>query len=541
MGEWTIGAVLDAIADADPDRLMTVCGTRRSTFGESAERTRRLANYLAAHGLGAHRERADLANWECGQDRVALIMHNDLYPDMVIGSLKARTVPVNVNYNYAPREVAELLDYLRPRAVIYHRSLGLKFADVLPPASADVLISVDDDTSVPQLAGAISLKDALAQGDTDRDIVASPDDVMMVCTGGTTGRPKGVMWRQSDTYVVSMNGADHDSVDEIHAKLGFQGQPWFAVSPLMHAAGMWTAFAGLLNGLPIVLYDKTRFDPSGVLETAEREKVGMMTMVGDAYAAPLVEELRRGSYDLSSMYAIGTGGAATNPKHQRALLELLPQITLINGYGSSETGNVGFGRSQHGKQKDTFELREGALVLSEDYSRFLRPGEREVGFVARAGRIPLGYFDDEAATRKTFPVVQGQRVVISGDRGSLAPDGTLQLFGRDSLVVNTGGEKVFVEEVEEVLRAYAGVADALVVGRPSERWGEELVALVALQPGMEGAAVTSEQLHGQCTSHLARFKAPKEFIIVDQVRRLGNGKPDYRWAKSTAVQEASLT
>jgi acyl-CoA synthetase (AMP-forming)/AMP-acid ligase II len=540
MGEWTIGAVLDAIADADPDRLMTVCGTRRSTFGESAERTRRLANYLAAQGLGAHRERADLANWECGQDRVALIMHNDLYPDMVIGSLKARTVPVNVNYNYAPREVAELLDYLRPRAVIYHRSLGPRFADVLPPASADVLISVDDDTSVPQIAGAIGLEDALAQGGTDRDIAASPDDVMMVCTGGTTGRPKGVMWRQSDTYVVSMNGADHDSVDEIHAKLGFQGQPWFAVSPLMHAAGMWTAFAGLLNGLPIVLYDKTRFDPSAVLETAEREKVGMMTMVGDAYAAPLVEELRRGSYDLSSMYAIGTGGAATNPKHQRALLDLLPQITLINGYGSSETGNVGFGRSQQGDQKDTFELREGALVLSEDYGRFLQPGEPEVGFVARAGRIPLGYFDDEAATRKTFPVVHGQRVVISGDRGSLAPDGTLQLFGRDSLVVNTGGEKVFVEEVEEVLRAYAGVADALVVGRPSERWGEELVALVALQPGMEGAALTSEQLHGQCTSHLARFKAPKEFIIVDEVRRLGNGKPDYRWAKSTAVQEASL-
>ena len=542
MGEWTIGAVLDAIAETAPDRLMTVCGTRRSTFGESAERTRRLANYLAGQGLGAHRERDDLANWECGQDRVALIMHNDLYPDMVIGSLKARTVPVNVNYNYAPREVAELLEYLRPRAVIYHRSFGPKLADVLPPASADVLISVDDDDSVPLLPGAISLEDALAQGDTDRDIAPSPDDVMMVCTGGTTGRPKGVMWRQSDTYVVSMNGADHESVDEIHAKVqNGPGQAWFAVSPLMHAAGMWTAFAALLNGLPVVLYDRTKFDPRAVLETAQREKVGMMTMVGDAYAAPLVEELRSGSYDLSSMFAIGTGGAATNPKHQRALLELLPQITLINGYGSSETGNVGFGRSQRGSEKDTFELREGALVLSEDYGRFLQPGEQEVGFVARAGRIPLGYFDDEAATRKTFPVVEGQRVVISGDRGSLAPDGTLQLFGRDSLVVNTGGEKVFVEEVEEVLRAYPGVADALVVGRPSERWGEELVALVALQPGMEGTVAASDSLHAQCTSHLARFKAPKEFIFVDQVRRLGNGKPDYRWAKSTAVQEASLT
>jgi fatty-acyl-CoA synthase len=247
--------------------------------------------------------------------------------------------------------------------------------------------------------------------------------------------------------------------------------------------------------------------------------------------------LRTGSYDLSPMFAIGTGGAATNPKHQRALLELLPQITLINGYGSSETGNVGFGRSQKGDEKDTFVLREGALVLSEDYTRFLAPGEDEVGFVARAGRIPLGYFDDEAATRKTFPVVDGQRVVISGDRGSLADDGTLRLFGRDSLVVNTGGEKVFVEEVEEVLRAYAGVADALVVGRPSERWGQEVVALVALKPGEE---VSSDQLHAQCTSQLARFKAPKEFIFVDQIRRLGNGKPDYRWAKSTATQEAKV-
>lgn len=538
MPEWTIGAVLDAVAQAVPDRLMTVCRERRSTFGESAERTRRLANYLAAQGFGAHRERAELNNWECGQDRVALIMHNDLYPDMMIGCLKARTVPVNVNYNYTPREVAELLDYLRPRAVIYHRSFGPKFADVLPPATADLMIAVDDDGSTPPLPGATRLEDVLAQGDTDQHISPSPDDVMMVCTGGTTGRPKGVMWRQSDTYVVSMNGSDHHSVADIHARLGPGGPPWFAVSPLMHAAGMWTAFAALLNGLPVILYDKTRFDPRAVLETAQREKVGLMTMVGDAYAGPLVEELRSGSYDLSSLFAIGTGGAATNPKHQRALLDLLPHITLINGYGSSETGNVGFGRSQRNAEKETFELREGALVLSEDHRRFLRPGEDEVGFVARGGRIPLGYFDDAAATCATFPVVDGQRVVISGDRGSLAPDGTLRLFGRDSLAVNTGGEKVFVEEVEEVLRAHPAVADALVVGRPSERWGQEVVALVALHRDAEAA---HDPLYAHCTSLLARFKAPKEFIFVDAVRRLGNGKPDYRWAKDAAVQQESLT
>jgi 3-oxocholest-4-en-26-oate---CoA ligase len=517
-----------------------VCGDRRSTFAETADRTRRLANFLAARGLGAHRERASLQNWECGQDRVALVMHNDLYPDMVVGCLKARAVPVNVNYNYTPREVSELLDYVRPRAVIYHKSLGAKFADVFPPDSADLLLSVEDGSAAPELPGAVSLDDALAQGDSDHRETASPDDLLMICTGGTTGRPKGVLWRQSDIYVSSMLGADHASAQEIYDKVRAPASPpWFAVSPLMHAAGMWTAFAAIMAGTTVVLYDTSKkLDPRSVWETAERERVGMMTMVGDAYAAPLVDELHRGQYDLSSLNAIGTGGAATNRKYQRALLEMLPRITLINGYGSSETGNMGFGNSHGDTRTDTFTLREGGLVLSQDYSRFLRPGEREIGWAAREGRIPLGYLNDPDATRKTFPQVDGKRVVISGDRASLEEDGTLRLYGRDSLVVNTGGEKVFVEEVEEVLRAHPAVADALVVGRPSERWGEELVALIELR---DGAGAVPELLHTHCTSQLARFKAPKELIFVEHVHRLGNGKADYRWAKTQATEKAPMS
>ena len=540
MSEWTIGAVLDEIADVIGDRTMTVCGDRRSTFAESADRTRRLANFLASKGFGAHRERAELQNWECGQDRVALVMHNDLYPDVVIGCLKARTVPVNINYYYTPREVGELLDYVQPRAVIYHRALGAQFADVLAREGADLLIAVDDGSEAPHLPGAVSLEDALTQGDTDQRVVGSPDDLLMICTGGTTGRPKGVLWRQSDIYVSSMVGADHACAEEIHDKVrGAAGAPWFAVSPLMHAAGMWTAFSAIMAGTPVVMYDTgKKLDPRTVLETAQREKVGLMTMVGDAYAAPLVTELRRGSYDLSSLYAIGTGGAATNPKYQRALVELIPQVTVINGYGSSETGNMGFGHSRRDTQTDTFTLREGGLVLSEDYTRFLRPGEAEVGWVAREGRIPLGYFNDPDATRKTFPEIDGKRVVISGDRAALEPDGTLRLFGRDSLVVNTGGEKVFVEEVEEVLRAHPAIADALVVGRPSERWGEELVALVELRAD---AAATADELHTLCTTQLARFKAPKEFLFVEHVQRLGNGKADYRWAKRHATAKAPMS
>jgi 3-oxocholest-4-en-26-oate---CoA ligase len=539
MPEWTIGDVVDAIADVIPDRTMTVCGDRRTTYGEMAARTRRFANFLADRGFGAHRERATLNNWECGQDRVALVMYNDRYPEMVIGCLKARTVPVNVNHHYTPRELHELLDYVKPRAVVYHRSLGTKFADVLSTERAELLIAVDDGSDALPLPGSVMLDDAVAQGDPEVRIVGSPDDLLMYCTGGTTGRPKGVLWRQSDSYVSSMVGADHESVAEIHDKVRADGPPWFAVSPLMHAAGLWTVFSGALAGLSVVVYDdRTRFNPPVVWQTAEREKVGMMTMVGDAYAAPLIEELHRSSYDLSSMHAIGTGGAATNPKNQNALLDLLPQLTIINGYGSSETGNMGFGRSQRGEHRDTFDLRTGGAVVSEDLTRFVEPGEDVLGWVVRSGRIPLGYFDDADATRKTFPEIGGERVVVSGDRASLEADGTLRLFGRDSLVVNTGGEKVFVEEVEAVLRAHPAVADALVVGTESERWGQEVVAIVELHPGQ---ATPPDALAALCVAELARFKAPKEFVYVERVRRLGNGKADYRWAKETAARLAAVS
>ncbi|WP_197378736.1 acyl-CoA synthetase [Mycolicibacterium mengxianglii] len=538
MTEWTLGAVFDEIAGQVPDRLMTVCGQRRSTFGETAERTRRLANFLSRSGFGARRERASLRNWECGQDRVALIMHNDLYPDMVLACLKARVVPVNVNYNYTPREVAGLLAYLRPRGVIYHRGLGAKFADILP-AGADLLLSVDDGSSVGEIRGAVTLDEAVAAGETDAGVEASPDDLIIVCTGGTTGRPKGVLWRQADMYVSSMNGADHQDAGEIHDRVRNLGPPWFAVSPLMHAAGMWTTFSAVLNGQTVVLHDTSKkFDPRAVLETAQREQVGLMTMVGDAYAGPIAAELGQRPYDLSSLFAIGTGGAGTNLKNQQALLEHLPDITLINGYGSSETGNMGFGHNHRGSHTDTFAFREGGLVLSEDRTRFLEPGEPEIGWVARTGRIPLGYFEDSEATNKTFPEVAGTRVVISGDRAAVEPDGKLRLFGRDSLVVNTGGEKVFVEEIEEVLRGHPDVLDALVVGRDSQRWGQEVVALVSLRHVSlrEGVAAEHELLHRHCVAELARFKAPKEFIIVDRVKRLGNGKADYRWAKAIAAQ-----
>ncbi|WP_109530750.1 MULTISPECIES: AMP-binding protein [Nocardia] len=535
MTQWTIGAVFDTIAAAVPDRLMTVCGTRRRTFGEAALRTRRFANFLADRGFGVHTPRAELDRWECGQDRVALLMRNDQYLDVMLGCLKGRVVPVNINTYYTAREVRDLLAYIQPRGIVYHRSFGEVVAEAAPEG-VELLISVDDGSDAPELDGAIAFEDALAAGAPEPVIETEPDDLVMLCTGGTTGRPKGVLWRQSDLYVSSMNGADHESADLLRDLTNWTGQVWFAVSPLSHAAGIMTACAGLLVGQTIVLYDdRQKFDAHRALEIVEREQVGLMTIVGDAYAAPLVRALREKDYDLSSLLAIGSGGAATNPVYKRELLELIPHAYVVEGYGSSETGGMAFGRSTKGAEVDTFTPGPGATAISQDRSRFLEPGDAEIGWAARVGRVPLGYLADREATERTFPEIDGKRMAIPGDRATVDADGTLRLLGRDALVVNTGGEKVFVEEVEEVLRAHPDISDALVVGRPSMKWGQEVVALVC-RGGAEG--ITEAGLQQSCRTELAGYKVPKAVIFVPEIKRLGNGKPDYRWALQHAVDAA---
>ncbi|WP_329408899.1 AMP-binding protein [Nocardia vinacea] len=532
MTEWSIGAVFDAVAAAVPDRTMTVCGDRRSTFGESALRIRRFANFIAARGFGEHTPRYRLDRWECGQDRVALLMRNDLYLDVLIGCMKARLVPANINYHYTAREIRDLLAYVRPRGIVFHRSFGPVVAEAAPE-DVELLISIEDGSDAPVPAGTVPFTDTVLEGDTAAVITATPDDLVMLCTGGTTGRPKGVLWRQSDLYVASMNGADHESLTPVQDLARSTEHVWFAVSPLSHAAGIMTACAGLLAGQTIVLYDDRKaFDARAALEIAECENAALMTIVGDAYAGPLVQELRERSYNLSSLLAVGTGGAATNPRHKRQLLELLPHVMVVEGYGASETGGMAFGRSRRGAEVETFDPGPGATAVSADRTRFLAPGDTEIGWAARVGRVPLGYFEDRAATERTFPEIDGQRMAIPGDRASVDADGTLRLLGRDSLVVNTGGEKVFVEEVEEVLRAHPGIFDALVVGRPSPRWGQEVVALVCPRAG---ADITDVALRQVCKLELAGFKVPKEFIFVAEIRRLGNGKPDYRWAAKRVV------
>ena len=539
IAEWSLPAVLDTVTETVPDRDMLVFGTDRRSFRYVQDRTRRLGSFFVQHGFGVQRERAELDRWECGQSRVAILLSNcSEYAEAMIGAFRARSVPYNVNYQYNSREVAGLLQLIGVDAVVYHRRFGRLLAE--SDLTGRLLLDVDDGSGVPPLEGSIAFEEAIATGSADAALpTPSPDDVYLVCTGGTTGRPKGVVWRQADIYVSGMGGTDN-ATPEVISKIATAGAGvWFAAPPMMHAAAQWTVFSGLHNGATVVLHDEAQpFDARTILETAAREKVTLISMVGDAYARPIVEELRSRTYDLSALQRIGIGGAFTNPALKEALLELLPHITLVDGYGASETGGMAFGASTKNAQTRTLMPSSGAVVLSADRARLLQPGDDEMGWTARVGRIPLGYLDDCEGTERTFPIIDGQRVSVPGDRARLADDGTIIMLGRDSMVVNTGGEKVFVEEVEEVLGQHPDIQDVLVVGRPSERFGQEVVAVVQPRPGRDPRPAELREFVAQS---LARFKAPRAVLICDQIHRHPSGKADYGWARSVAAEAVSAT
>jgi fatty-acyl-CoA synthase len=529
--EWSLPAVLDAVTAAAADRDMLVWTSVRRTFADVQARTRGLAAFLVDRGLGVQRERGELDRWECGQSRVALLLSNcPAYIESMLGAYRARAVPYNVNHHYNAREIGALLAQVGADAVVYHQRL----APLLAEARLDgcVLLHVDDGSGETPLAGSVAFEAAVATPVGDLP-VPSPDDLYLVCTGGTTGRPKAVLWRQADIYVSGMGGTDGATADVI-ARIASKGAGvWFAAPPLMHAAAQWTAFAGLNNGGTLLLHDDARpFDVAEILETAARERATLMTIVGDAYARPIIEELRRRPYDLSSLASIGTGGAITSQALKHELLELVPHLTVMDGYGASETGGMAFAASRQGAETRQFTGSSGARVLSADRTRFLAPGDDEVGWTARAGRVPLGYLDDREATEGTFPIIDGRRVSVPGDRATVAADGTISLLGRDSMVVNTGGEKVYVEEVEEAIRRHPAVADALVVGRPSARFGEEVVALVQLRAG---ATLTPHDVRAFTAQSLSRFKAPRAVLLCEEVRRHASGKADYTWAREAAT------
>jgi acyl-CoA synthetase (AMP-forming)/AMP-acid ligase II len=394
------------------------------------------------------------------------------------------------------------------------------------------------------VAGSVPYEDALAAASPERPHAErSGDDHYIAYTGGTTGMPKGVVWRHEDIFFGAMGGGDPFQLgnfiatpEEIVQRLPDNGMISLPTPPFMHVSAHWGAFSTLFGAGKVVVPVDGKFDPDAIWQLIGREKINLMVIVGDAMARPLIEALDAAAtagrpYDTSSLFVIGSGGAMLSPFSKQRLGEVLPNVMVVDGYGSSETGVVGTTTGSGPR----FTVNAQTQVLGEDDTP-VTPGSGAVGRLARQGHVPLGYYGDEAKTASTFVVIDGTRWVLPGDMATVEEDGTVVLLGRGSVSINTGGEKVYPEEVEGVLKAHPGVADAVVVGVPDERWGERVVAVV--QAAGDDAPDLAE-LQAFCREHMAGYKVPRDICLVASMVRSPAGKADYRWARETAVSRGA--
>jgi 3-oxocholest-4-en-26-oate---CoA ligase len=543
-GDHNVAALHEAIAAAVPERDCIVAeGGPALTWAEVTERTRRLAGVLQAAGLSLRSDPAGGEPWESPHDHVALyLLNSPAYLEGMLGAWKARCAPVNVNYRYVAGELAYVLRDSGARAVV----VGNRFAATLGEVLADLpdvrlVLQVDDGVDAPLLDGAVPYEDALAAAEPVAPVAPagpgelSPDDRYILYTGGTTGMPKGVLWRQGDFLYscLGVRGGQDALVAAARDRAGLRTLP---SAPFMHGAAHWNAISGWISGGTVVLpRDPSRLEPADILGTCARQGVSALQIVGDAFARPLLDEIgaagQRGEpYDLSALRFLLSGGAVLSAPVKDAWRRAVPHLRIVDVLGSSETG-----RQAVAGDEAAFTPAADAVVLADDRSRRLEP-RRDVGVVgwlAQRGRVPLGYLGDPAKTAATFPVVDGVRYAVAGDHVRWSADGRIELLGRDSVCINTGGEKVYAEEVEQVLTAHPAVHDALVVGRPDERWGQAVAAVLSPRDGVERPG--ADELRRHCREVLAGYKVPKTVVWVDQVRRSPSGKPDYAWARTVVT------
>jgi acyl-CoA synthetase (AMP-forming)/AMP-acid ligase II len=535
---YNLAHVHETLAEAIPDRECIVFRDRRLTWAQVTDRTRRLAQVLREAGLGAHAERASLENWESGQDHVALYLYNgNEYLEGMLGAFKARCAPFNVNYRYVEEELLYLFDNADARAVVYHAAFAPvleKVRDKMP--SVKLWLQVADDSGNALLPGAFDYEEALAAAKPTPPQGLSEDDLYILYTGGTTGMPKGVLWRQEDIFRAALAAGGAVPIEDMVARVkAAPGPRALPTPPFMHGAAHWVAFnMWHVGGTIVVQSEVERLDPHDIWSTVAREKAQSITIVGDAFGRPLLDQLRKQKYDLSSLIMLTSGGAIFTAGLKDQFLAELPGIRILDALGSSETGAQAsnFSTKESGAKTGEFAMGPDNVVLKQDLSGLVPAGSDEVGWLARKGNVPLGYYKDEEKTAKTFPVVDGVRYSVPGDRSQIGADGSLKLLGRDSVTINSGGEKIFAEEVEHALKHHDDVYDAVVVGTPSERWGAQVTAVVQLR---EGAVADEDAFKDAARRHIASYKLPKAFVYVDRITRAPSGKADYRWARNAAL------
>ena len=536
--KFNLADVFETVADSVPERIALSYGGRQISYAELDRLANQVAHLFAAHGIGL-------------DDNVSLFLKNSVeHVTSLLGLLKVRAVPVNVNYRYTNAELGYIFDNSDSRGIVveepdHQRSVATLLAELPLVRTVFVIGDIVDELS----AAARDLPDGrtveiVSFGESEelpdkRDFEErTGDEHYLLYTGGTTGYPKGVIWSHDDFFRKPISGGNpygeaRKDLAEIGAAVkDFPSIAFNIAAPLMHGAASYSLFTFLTLGGRLVLMRD--FDPEAIVSGIESEQIQIILIVGDAMGMPLVDELerRKGEVDLSSLFSITSGGAIWSQHVRERMAAVKPDLVLRDNFGASESGNDG-----EIVMDDDGNLRvpptEKMMVVDESLSEIV-PGSGDVGYIARIGNVPLGYYKDEAKSAKTFPTLpDGRRISILGDMGTVEADGTIVFLGRGSQCINTGGEKVYAEEVEATLHAHPAVADALVVPVPDARYGQKVGAVVAVADGEPEPTLEDLQLH--CRESLAGYKVPRVVVFVDEVKRTPAGKADYKWAKATAA------
>jgi 3-oxocholest-4-en-26-oate---CoA ligase len=559
--EFNLADLFECVADHVPEREAVISGGRRLTYAELDTGANRLAHALATRGIGAG-------------DHVGVYLYNCVeFLEAMLACFKLRAVPLNVNYRYVPHELAQLFTDADLAGLVYHREFAPNLAELGPAWAAGVKALIEVERAGAGAVGGAGVAgdgEGLPRAERYDGVVAggsgardfgprSPDDHYILYTGGTTGLPKGVIWRHEDIFFVALGsgnpgGPPIEQPEEIgpaaRASRGQRVRPFLApgdpgpdrfvalsLGPLMHAGGQWLALGTLLGGGTVVLYPDPHMDMVKVLELVEREHVTMLSLVGDASALPLIEALETTSFDTRSVLMLGSGASILTAAAKARLFELLPELLVITeAIGSSEAPVQGLSvATRSGAPMPTlrFEIKDVTKVFDDDLKP-VEPGSGAVGRLATRGRVPLGYYNDPAKSARTFVEVDGVRWSLPGDMATVDAAGTIRLLGRGAMCINTGGEKVYPEEVEAVLKSHPKVVDAAVVGIADAVRGQQVAAVV--QPG-PGKMPSLEELQDHCRAELAGYKVPRRLRLVERVPRSPAGKADYAWAREVAARD----
>ena len=535
--DFNLADLFEHAVDNFRDREYLVCDGRRRTYGEMEERANRLAHHLAAHGVGPG-------------DHVGIYALNSIeWVETLWAVFKLRAVWININYRYVEDELRYLFDNADLKALVYQRQFAPRVRGVLvamPLLRHSIAI---EDGSGEDLSGigSVDYEAALASASPERDFgPRSADDRYILYTGGTTGLPKGVVWRHQDVFYALGGGIDamtNQRVDRPEAMVerGKAGGEltFLPIAPLMHGATQWAVMGQSFLGNRVVLVGK--FDPDHVWDLVEGEKVNSLMITGDAMGRPLVESLGGPARprDLSSLFLLTSSAATFSGSVKDEFFRAFPNLMMVDAIGSSEGGNNGMVVVQAGQTEmkgGPTVSRLGNTVVLDENGRPVEPGSGAIGKIARAGDIPLEYYKDPEKTAQTFVVYDGVRYVMPGDHALIEADGRITLLGRGSVSINSGGEKIFPEEVEAAVKSHPAVFDCTIVGMPDERWGERVAAVVEFRPDRSASL---DEIRDHCRTRVAGYKAPRQLCVVDRIVRSPSGKPDYRWAKQVAVEDSA--